>query len=419
MNETRYPVRIGVKAYRKEFQLEQQYANGWQSVLKRAYGTNAVCLCSGRGSKELAIKRREASDVFHLARFPGSGPEHARDCRFYSEDPSKSGRQSYTEGVITEDDAGGLRIRLARGIQERNEVQKDQAPSVSANRRTGVRKSAMSLLGLMHLLWSEAGLNVWYPAMDGKRSMSRVHHFLYLSARRIISNRVALSEVLLVAAVKDAREAQRNATIWAEAVSSKRRAVVVSPLARYDAEKHGKGLQRLPLSGPFGMPYLNIPEAVWQRVQRSFAAELSAWEQGSKIMAIAMAANAAKSATPRADVLDLALMRVSDRWIPLDSSYEGTVEALLYEQKRSFEKPMRYDAESAVFPDFVLLDTSDEVPMEIFGMATPEYLARKAEKAAYYDERYGTEGWWKWDAVDGRNSSIPPFPSAREGLLSI
>jgi len=402
--------------YTPDFQSHQRYTNSWKAVLQRAYGTNAVCLCPGHGAKQLAIKRRDASDEFHLARYPGSGAEHARDCRFYSEDPSKSGRQSYTEDVIKEDDTGSLRIRLGRGIQSRDQQQEKQATTESSNSQPGIRKNTMSLLGLMHLLWSEAGLNVWYPAMGGKRSMSRVHYFLYQSASRIISNRVVLSDVLLVAAGKDSQDAQRNATIWAEAVARKRRAVVISPLARYDVDKHGDALQRLPLSGPFGMPYLKISEALWRKVQRSFAAELSAWKKGSRVMAIAMAATDTKTASAQADVLDLALMRVSDRWIPLDSSHESTIEALLHAQERSFEKPMRYDSESAVFPDFVLLDTLDEVPMEIYGMSTPEYLVRKAEKTAYYDLRYGAEGWWKWDATDGHNSPIPPFPPARKAV---
>lgn len=47
-----------------------------------------------------------------------------------------------------------------------------------------------------------------------------------------------------------------------------------------------------------------------------------------------------------------------------------------------FIKPLRYDCEEDVFPDFVLKDVTsvDALPMEEFGMNTPEYLLRKQVK---------------------------------------
>jgi hypothetical protein len=76
-------------------------------------------------------------------------------------------------------------------------------------------------------------------------------------------------------------------------------------------------------------------------------------------------------------------MHVSENWIPLDSSYEAVVAEKLDAEHRQYVKPMRYDASiSEVFPDFYLLDTKSDkpFPMEVFGMATPAYLARKQLK---------------------------------------
>ncbi len=52
------------------------------------------------------------------------------------------------------------------------------------------------------------------------------------------------------------------------------------------------------------------------------------------------------------------------------------------EEKRAFIKPLRYDGEEDVFPDFVLTDVpgKEALPMEVFGINTPEYLERKREK---------------------------------------
>ncbi|PZP55131.1 MAG: hypothetical protein DI596_11840 [Azospira oryzae] len=73
---------------------------------------------------------------------------------------------------------------------------------------------------------------------------------------------------------------------------------------------------------------------------------------------------------------------------------------------------MRYDAgEDAVFPDFRLLDAGRECPMEVFGLGSAEYLRRKKKKVAYYDARYGRDGWWRWEATENpREGAVPPFP---------
>lgn len=80
--------------------------------------------------------------------------------------------------------------------------------------------------------------------------------------------------------------------------------------------------------------------------------------------------------------VDVALMTVSERFISLDSGYEKVVEEKLWQEKRAFLKSLRYDGEEDVFPDFVLRDGAgvDALPMEVFGMNTPEYLQRKQVK---------------------------------------
>jgi len=83
------------------------------------------------------------------------------------------------------------------------------------------------------------------------------------------------------------------------------------------------------------------------------------------------------------NVLDVALMHVSDQWIPFNFCYETEIKARLCEQVRAFEKPMLFDAEEdSVFPDFWILDLEKDYPMDVFGMATPEYLVRKQTKAS-------------------------------------
>lgn len=105
--------------------------------------------------------------------------------------------------------------------------------------------------------------------------------------------------------------------------------------------------------------------------------------------------------------------RAYDRDAPVDSRrfgrYEAAVAAALVAAERRFEKPLRFDAGTEqVFPDFWLRDRSEIVPMEVWGLTDPDYAARKAQKIAHYDEKYGPGKWWQWDAAAG--APIPPFP---------
>ena len=412
MLNRRYPVLISGKRYSSEFQTDQQYARNWKIVLEKAYGTHAVCQCPSSGSRKLSIKRREDSDGFHLARFAGTGHEHSNDCRYYAPAPERSGMQGYAVGVVEEGEDGSIRVRLARGIRVQAARSEDSESTVVKG-SPGKSKPAMTLLGLMHLLWSESRLSTWYPAMEGKRNSGIVNYALLQTAERVAASRMKLSEVLLLAAQKDSKGATRNQVIAKSAMTRDLRLVAISPLARYNPERHSADISRLPLAGPFGMPMLNLPPAVWATAARRFERELSAWKRGSRVIAIAQVTPRKGESFSQADVVELALMQVSERWIPVDSDYEGVIEAKLHAACRSFDKPLRYDAdESEVFPDFWLLDAGKDYPLEVFGMSTPAYLERKAVKTAWYNREYGGEGWWSWNAAtDPKGKNIPPFPA--------
>ncbi|MFA7946503.1 DUF1173 family protein, partial [Pseudomonas brenneri] len=223
-----YPVNIGPKHYTKEFQREAQYAKSWKSVLEKAYGTtHATCCCPGRGDRKLAIKRREGSDSYHLARFAGTGAEHTNECRFYAPAPESSGMQAYDRGVVEEGEDGLLRIRLARGLGVLSSRETGEEGTVQAPAAPGVRKPAMTLLGLLHLLWQESRLNVWYPAMAGKRSTFVVSKALAKAAGRIGTDRLRLAEVLLLPADKDSPASKANQSIVTYAIERSLRLVVV------------------------------------------------------------------------------------------------------------------------------------------------------------------------------------------------
>ncbi|ERZ01100.1 DUF1173 family protein [Pseudomonas aeruginosa] len=406
---TTYDVRVvsTQKKYSREFQTEKQFESGWKTVLQRAHGSIVICLCPGNGNRYLSVKHREGSDNYHLARYANTGPEHANDCRFHAHAPEQSGLQGYAAGVVEEADDNTLRIRLAHGLQV-NDATPAESDVDAVPRTPGVKKPSIRLLGLLQLLWLEASLANWYPLMEGKRTPAKVAYWISKAAKRVRASRMTVYDVLLISAKKGSHEAKRNAEVVELARGQSRRLIAVSPLASFNAER--RGLQQLSVSGPFGMPTMDIRAEVRRRVERSFADELAAWEAGHSIIAIAQL-NLKKGRY--ADVLDLALMRVSDRMIPLDSGYEALIEAKLHAEGRAFFKPPRFEAEDEIFPDFWLLDMGRDIqfPLEVFGMDTEVYRTRRQRKIRWYNSEYGSAGWWHWNAFqDPQGKAISPFP---------
>ena len=419
-----YPVSIQLpgqptKSYSPEFQSHEQHSRAWKSVLQRAYQTGAVtCACPGRGEKQLAIKHYDQQDVYGLARFGNSGAQHAHDCRFFS---LASGVSGYSKGVISEDADGGIRIRLGVGLTKRpahNNTATEVCPySILPQSGSRPTQADMKLLGLLHLLWDNAGLNIWWPAMRGKRSLDLINRQLEKVAMTITANRINLDSVLLLPAQDDkGKWAQQNKERVAQAVSSRRRLVAIVQLVKYSPVADAEMSSTLKIACFYGFPWPKMTPLIWLEILRRFPRAIAAWKQGHRVIGVALLDLLPNGKA--ANVLDLALMPVTKTWIPFDSMYELTIAEKLITETRGFIKPLRYDAsEDVVFPDFVLLDMDKNTPLEVFGMTNETYLVRQSEKTAHYLAHYGTDHWWCWNAAtDPKGENIPPFPERRQNF---
>lgn len=74
-------------------------------------------------------------------------------------------------------------------------------------------------------------------------------------------------------------------------------------------------------------------------------------------------------------------MLCSATYISCDSIHEVAMANRLVAEGRSFEKPIRLEAEAEMLPDFVLRDTAAPTHIEVYGMnGMAKYEARKREK---------------------------------------
>lgn len=402
----------------------------WQRYLKYARRNKKTvtvwCMCKGRPAPELLPRLKicysDTKDVCWLAGWPYGGQLHHESCRFWSVWADGPQADIYMSDVVTAGNDGGDRIRLAAGLQKREAREPGDEPKATAARRPGGRRPSMSMLGLMHFIWEQAGINVWHPAFSGKRSVPWLTHRLDQVVQKIRAGGVPLAEVMLLPCVKDGPQRARNFGILRAAAEKNRRLVMVSRLARWSKEAEARLTAELPLGLFSGFPRLELPADVRTRIDTGYVRELAAWRAGGNVIFIAESeppvttfklVNGRSQPSSSAEVIDVSLMSVSTAYIPLDSYYESVIEEKLRTEGRAFSKPLRYDGREEVLPDFLLNDVagSEPVPMEVFGMNTEEYLARKAEKITYYDREYGCGNWWYWNAhSESSVGSVPDFP---------
>lgn len=403
------------KRYSPEFQTGYGMAVGWKRVLQaaRMHG-QAYCCCPGHGNKQLTIRHYDTSASFGLARYPLTGEEHSRDCRFYAHTANKSGLAGYEKGVIEEGPNGTTKIRLGIGLSRRDPPTLDSPAGRSVHGKTNAQPS-MTLLGLLHLLWTEARLNVWWPAMKDKRSLSRIGWWINEAAQHIVVANKTLDSVLLRAAsMPKCAAAILNEQRVTQAIEDKGRLIVIAPLPNWKADLDWAAAGRLRLAGYHGMPHMILKNPLRDSVEKRFAHALATWRRGNRVMVIAQIEPWEGQNGIFATVVNLALMPVTQDWLPVDSAYEHIIADLLTDAGRAFIKPLRFDADTdTVFPDFILTDTATDVPMEVFGRTDEAYKTRKAVKERYYAETFGIDGWWCWNAATDPNQvAIPPFPES-------
>lgn len=401
----------------------------WQRWLKHARDNKATtvvtCLChppeEDAQRRRLKVHLSQKTDQCWLASWAFSGHEHAPDCRFYSVWPDERQAAIYAPDVVKAAADGRLVVRLPTGLQKKDVPDKTRdALSAGAGPGRRRRQPSMRLLGLLHLLWEQSGINVWHPAFDKKkRSPGWVSWRLNETAARIRIGRIPLQQSLMLMAMKDSPQVAQNRQIAKDAGRGARRLILISQLAAWSDAADERLQTTLPLGLFFGFPDLVLPEDVRLRLERSFCRELGDWRRGMKVVVIVETeppettfrhVDGRNRPSSCSTVIDVALMTVSPRFIPLDSGYEGIVEDRLWQEKRAFIKPLRYDGEDDVFPDFVLKDVPgvDALPVEVFGMNTPEYQLRRQQKTAYYDAEYGQGNWWYWNATE--HSEMPALP---------
>ncbi|MFM0562200.1 DUF1173 domain-containing protein [Paraburkholderia sediminicola] len=333
-------------------------AGDLQRYLSDAHGEKIrpLCMCTPVGVPMYVAK---IGEHYVIKRMPNTGGIHAPDCASYEPPAELSGLGEVKGEAIQENIEDGITtLRLDFSLSKTGGK---AAPASSGAAADTVRTDGakLTLRGTLHYLWEEAGLNRWYPAMEGKRSWYVVRKFLLQAAAGKVSRGEPLGRSLYVpesfSVAHAAGITQRRIAHMAElATSKKARKLMIAIGEVKDIAESRYGFKIVAKHLP-DFPFM-LSEDLHRRLQKRFANELALWDSIEESHLVFIA-TFGLSPTGVASIETLAVMVVSSNWIPFEHAYDKLMLDALTVHKRRFVKGLRYNlAENKPLACAVLAD---------------------------------------------------------------
>ncbi|WP_031431519.1 DUF1173 family protein [Methylomicrobium agile] len=395
---------------------ENHYA---QQLMARYYKglVHPFCTCLADDQcREINIRKRSC---YFPARNAKTSGNHAPWCKLYINPALTQYQRDNQPAIIEKDDKLDVKIKAILTISAKPKPKTSKIYGTEATASKTTSRTGITLLGFLHLCWQTANLNDWRPAKQPKCGLNTVASSIHKIAGKITVGRHPLAEKLIIPhwifpendttetrdqhywnEIRKISMAESQKNLEEKTANSGKAAIVIGLVQRLIKTKGSSG--NVGVSIQLLDSLLWMPAELAKKTEHSFGQWLS--EIGKPARHIIVICTVFRKGDYYT-IGDIALMRTSKQFIPVDSSYELLVADKLVAENRAFTKPLKLD-EEPYLPDFVLNDCRQKWVLEVFGLNDAEYLRRKAEKLAYYRKRQIF--CWHWSPIS--NSVMAEFP---------
>lgn len=386
-----------------------------QTALATVYNTKnrPLCLCQTPG---IPMYVACIQGKYVMKRMPNSGSTHQPDCLAYEPPAELSGLGEILGTAIQENiKEGTTTLKLDFALSKSGSR---TAPTPSGTEADSVKTDGnkLSLRGMLHYLWEEAGLNRWTPPMAGKRSWSVIHKYLYQAAQNKIAKGIDLMDVLYIPEPfmlehKEQIIQRRLAKLMRARGSqnkSSRLMLVIGEVKNITEARFGHKIILKHCPDYHFMMNADLHARLYKRF--TDALELSETLSETHLM---MIGTFRTSPSGVASLEELAMINVSENWIPFESISDKTLIDALTQTQRSFVKGLRYNLSgSKPLACAVLSDTQE---------ATALYLYQPNMAQATTDEidamiQTSNLPAWKWQIA---SEPMPPLPEKKNSASQV
>ena len=317
-------------------------------LLGEAYGAKnrPLCLCREPGGNMYIAK---VLGKFLIKRMPNSGVDHAPTCDSYEPPLQLSGLGQVMGTAIQENPDNGITtLKLDFSLIKRA----SRAAPIASGMETDSGKtdgSKLTLRGTLNFLWDQAGFNRWNSAMRGKRNWFVIRKYLISAAANKMVNGSALADILYVpesfsADRRDEIRERRAAQLMMAATPQKgvrRLMLVVGEVKELAASRYG---YKLVLKHAPDFPFM-INEDLHKRLKKRFDATLGLWDAMDDVH-LMIIGTFGVSAAWIASFEEVALMTVTEQWLPMEHAFDKTLIDTMVRENRRFMTGMRYNLPS-------------------------------------------------------------------------
>ena len=366
-----------------------------------------LCLCCSPGVPMYVAR---IGDRHILKRMPETGPKHAPSCDSYEAPYELSGFGHVAGSAIQENVEDGVTLlKLDFSLSKTGAKVSSGPHEASGVGSVKTEGSKLSLRALLHYLWDQAEFNRWRPGMVGKRNWAVIRKFLTEAAEGKTAKGKSLLDVLYIPEMfrseRESEITQRRVAFMnrVAATDGNHRSLLVligevkeiAP-ARFGHRMIVKHLPRFPFM---------LNEDVQRRMNAKFANELSLWGAMPEAHLIAIA-TFGLAPTGVASIETIALMVVTENWIPFEHSYDAALLDALTRGRASFLKGLRYNLPIDRPLASVVLREEGAAPVAMYVVPPAADDAYRTALEELTDESEMMA--WVWNAGA---AEMPPLPT--------
>ncbi|SEG88089.1 DUF1173 family protein [Marinobacterium lutimaris] len=348
---------------------------GFKDVLKQAYEgrERPLCLCTAK-RPELYIAK--INDGYFLKRMPGTGIEHDAECPHFEISPLLSGRGNLEASAITHDLTSNTTL-LKLGFPLSTHIGSSRgAPPPGSNKATqevaSVPDRKLNLRSLLDLIYEDAHLNRWYPAMEGKRFWGIVAREIAGATKPLRTSRSSLSSSFMIPKYAKRGEYGGNNASCAAFIDQLAGKGSKRPNGFVIGEIHSihTDYNRPRLVLQFMDTAIELDPTVYTKFSAVFEEELALNEGNNDVHLLVIVC--VHNEMSRLVANQMTAMLLDEHWIPVgQSATEVLLLESMHNQKRAFQRILRYTAPpEQVMATAILLDTVEPTP--IFIAPAPE-----------------------------------------------